>query len=313
MIDLSIIMPVYNEELNWVSKSIKSILSQTYSDFEFIIVLDNPQNFELESLIIKFMEEDNRIRFYKNNKNQGLVRTLNKAISLANGKFIARMDADDISHEERFKKQIEFLNKNKDIYLVGTNWVCIDENNNIIFHHGKLPTNFKFIKKNIHLNNMFLHPSWMFRRELIDIIGGYREITYAEDYDYICRLLTKDIKISNINEYLLKYRVRSSSISVSRAYEQYINSNNAVSLMKQRLKFGYDTFNENSYKQIDEKEKDNFHIASKLFIEARESLNNKKYLNFLLFLIKSFKISKSRSKKNFNIIMYNIKLKLFNS
>lgn len=313
MIDVSVIMPVYNEEVDWVSESIKSILKQTYHDFEFIIVLDNPQNIELETLILKFMREDDRIKFYKNDNNLGLVRTLNRAISLSKGRLIARMDADDICHKDRLKKQRKFLEENKDTYLVGTNWECIDDSGKKIFAHGKLPTNFKFIKRNIHLNNMFLHPSWMFRRELIDIVGEYREITFAEDYDFICRVLTKNIKISNINEYLMKYRVRESSISVSKAYEQYVSSNNVLNLMKQRLKLGYDTFDENNYKEIDEKEKYNFYRASQIFIEARESLNNKDYLQFLVLLLKSFKTSRSRSKKNFKIIMYNIKLKLCNS
>lgn len=311
MSELSVIMPVYNEKIEWVKQSVESILNQTFKDFEFIIILDNPNNTQLKKLLLKYSEKDIRIKLIENKENIGLVKSLNRALALCKGEFIARMDADDISDKYRFEKQIEYLNKNKEIKLVGCNWECIDEDSNIIFKHGRLPEKYKFIRKNIKYNNMFLHPSWMFRKEILNTVNEYREIAFAEDYDFICRLLSNNIKISNINEYLIKYRIRSSSISMSKAYEQYVSSNNIIKYTNERKKIGYDTFNENEVIYIDEARKMKFYEATSMFIEAREKLNDKRYVQFLRLLFVSFIYSKDRSRKNINLIIYNLKLKLF--
>ena len=113
MCKLSIIMPVYNEKVEWIKESIESIIYQTFTEFEFIIILDNPENKEAEKLLENYSKKDKRIRILKNKKNIGLVKTLNIGLDVANGEFIARMDADDIALPERFEKQMNFLIRNK--------------------------------------------------------------------------------------------------------------------------------------------------------------------------------------------------------
>lgn len=309
---LSVIMPIYNEKKEWIIESIESILNQTFNDFEFIIIIDNPNNNEAIMLVDYYYKIDKRIKYYVNEKNLGLVKTLNKAISLSNGKFIARMDSDDIALPNRFERQLRYLNDNPDVELVGTNWEFIDENGDILFNHGKLPTNYKFIKKNIKYNNMFLHPSWMFKRSIIERGIKYREIDYCEDYDFITILITNNIIISNINEYLMKYRIRNSSISVSKSYEQFINSCEVINLMKKRLKYNDDNFGFIKINEFNEREKKKFIKASNKFIESRSLLKKKKLLSFIKCFIMSSIISKYRLKKNTQIIIYNIKLRLGN-
>lgn len=310
MKELSIIMPVYNETAEWVRKSIESVLSQTFFDFEFIIILDNPKQQGLEDILSEYEKKDSRIRFYINPENIGLVRTLNRALSLSNGRFIARMDADDICLPNRFDIQMKFLSDNPQIKLVGTNWMCIDEDDKVLFRHGKLPTEYKFIKKNIKFNNMFLHPSWMFSRDILKEINGYREITYSEDYDFITRLLTSNIKVSNINEYLMLYRVRNTSISISKAYEQYINTQRTIKYMKERYINKYDSYNESIYR-YNEKRKNKYISASKYFNNSRECLNKKDIYGFITNLLISFIKSKDRCKKNIDIFIYNFKKYIF--
>lgn len=305
---ISVLMPVYNEEKIWVEQSINSILKQTYNKLELIIILDNPKNIELENLIKEMSKIDNRIIFMKNSENLGLVKTLNKGLLIAKSPLIARMDADDIARKDRFEKQVNFLDNNKHIDMVGTNWICIDEEGKEIFKHSKLPSEFEFIKSNFKYNNMFLHPSWMFRREIINKINGYREITYCEDYDFISRLLTEDIKVSNINEYLMYYRVRSTSISLSRAYEQFLNSKKVIEYMNEREHNQKDSYNESQISIFDEINKEKFIKATEIFIDSRRDLRNKNYFKFIYKFAKSFLISRDRAKKNFNIIIYNIKL-----
>lgn len=312
MVFLSIIMPIYNEKKEWIISSIESICNQTFEKFEFIIIIDNPENQEAIELLDYYAKCDKRIRYYINEENIGLVNTLNKGLALCSGEFIARMDADDIALPDRLKKQVEFLEINPDIGLVGSNWICIDENGQELFKHGKLATDFNFIKNNIKYNNMFLHPSWMFRRKIIEEGLTYRNIDFCEDYDFITLLITNNIRISNINEYLMKYRIRSSSISVSKSFEQYINSCKVIEFMRQRIKSNDDRFDEYKGIILKNKEKEKFLRASNMFIKSRSALNEKEYLKFFKYIILSSLISKYRFKKNMNIIIFNIKIKLKN-
>lgn len=310
---LSVIMPVYNEKKEWIIESLESILNQTFKNFEFIIIIDNPENNEAINLISDYTKIDKRIKYYVNEENIGLVKTLNKGLSLCSGEYIARMDSDDIALPNRFEKQLYYLKNNPEVELVGTNWICIDENGGLLFNHGKLPTKYSFIKKNIKYNNMFLHPSWMFRRTIIDRGIKYRDIDYCEDYDFITLLITNNIVISNINEYLMNYRIRSSSISISKSYEQYINSCEVIKLMEKRLKYNDDDFEARDRNDINEIEKEKFIKASNKFIESRNLLKKKKVIGFIKCFIMSSAISKFRLRKNIQIIIYNIKLSLGNS
>jgi len=113
---VSVVMPVYNGE-KYLRESIDSILNQTYTDYEFIIVNDG-SNDKTEEIILSY--NDNRIRYIKNEKNLQIVKSLNRGIELAKGRYIARMDADDISLPRRFEKQITFMENNLEIGVCGT-------------------------------------------------------------------------------------------------------------------------------------------------------------------------------------------------
>ena len=110
---ISIIMSTYNEPLSLVKKSVESILTQSFKDFEFIIILDNPKNFEVNNYIKLLKNIDSRINVIENEKNIGLAKSLNKALMTAKGNIIARMDADDISYKDRIKLEYEYLCKNE--------------------------------------------------------------------------------------------------------------------------------------------------------------------------------------------------------
>jgi glycosyltransferase involved in cell wall biosynthesis len=125
---VSVILPVYNAE-RYVKKAIESILMQDYSNIELILINDcSTDNSEHE--IFKFQDE--RIRYVKNEKNLGLIKTLNKALLLCQGEFIARMDADDIAIQSRIRKQLQFLLENKDFVLVGSNYRVFGDKEGIV-------------------------------------------------------------------------------------------------------------------------------------------------------------------------------------
>lgn len=117
---VSVIMSVYKEPVEWLHESIDSILNQTFTDFEFIIICDNPSYDEGIALLYAYKEKDHRIVLIENEKNLGLTKSLNKGITVAKGDFIARMDADDISLPERFEKQMSLLEKHPEIGVCGS-------------------------------------------------------------------------------------------------------------------------------------------------------------------------------------------------
>ena len=162
-------MSVYREPEKWLREAIESILNQTFRDFEFIIVLDDPNNKKAEGIIREYMKKDDRIVFLKNEKNGGMAYSLNRGIEVAKGKYIARMDADDISLPERLEKQYNYLEKNKDVDLLFTWAYYIDEKGDIIEEFKQDPDKFKpeKIKKYFFIEPLFCHPSLMARSEVL--------------------------------------------------------------------------------------------------------------------------------------------------
>ena len=218
---ISIIMSTYKEEENLLRESIESILNQTYKDFEFLIILDHPENDLHKRIIEKYSKIDNRIRFFVNEKNIGLTGSLNRGLSLAKGEYIARMDADDISLPYRLERQLEYIKKNQ-YDLIGGITQMIDEDGNSIYSIQKVPTDFNKIKKALRYGQCIAHPTWLGRKEVFDYLNGYRNIPFCEDFDFTLRVVLNGFKISNLNETVLKYRMTKNSISRNNLYDQYL-------------------------------------------------------------------------------------------
>lgn len=214
---VSVLMPVYNTEEDYLREAIESILKQTFTDFEFIIINDGSTN-DAEDTILSY--NDNRIKYVKNEHNLGIIRTLNKGLELAQGEYIARMDADDISLSERFEKQIDFLDKNTDIDVLGTWFNCIPRNRVVETY-----INDKEIKECLLINSNNLgHPTIMFRTSTIKNLEiKYDENNpYVEDYALWLSLIAK-VKFANLPEILLNYRIHSNSVCQTKEIEQSLN------------------------------------------------------------------------------------------
>ena len=218
---VSVIMSTYKEEEIFLRQAIESILNQTYKDFEYIIILDNPDNNLHIRIIKEYVNLDKRIKFYVNEKNMGLTASLNKGLGLAKGKYICRMDADDISINKRIENQKRYLEENN-YDLIGGISQMIDENGKSIYSIKKVPTNMDKIKKALRYNQIISHPTWFGKKEVFEKLNGYRNMPLCEDYDFTLRAVLNGYKISNIDETVLKYRMTSSSISRSNLYEQYL-------------------------------------------------------------------------------------------
>lgn len=202
---VSVIMGIYNSRSKEVlEKSLKSILNQTYSNFELIICNDGSTN-DCMKWAKEICDEDKRVKFIENDKNYGLAYTLNHCLKEADGEYIARMDDDDCSHIDRFEKQINFLQNNKEYSLVGSVMNLFDDNG----IWGK--RNYKeYVKKEDFLYRVAVaHPTIFARREAYDIVGGYRDIKHTyrvEDYDCFMRMFARGVKMYNFQEPLLDYR-----------------------------------------------------------------------------------------------------------
>ena len=197
---VSIIMSEYNTDTKLLKESIKSILEQTYNNFEFIIIDDCGKN-NVKKIVKEFNDE--RIKVYKNNKNSGLVFSLNKALKLSKGKYIARMDTDDYSYKDRIKREVDFLEKNNEYDVVGANANYYDGKE----IWGRSHYNGEVTKKQILNYSPLIHPSVMLKKEIILKCGGYPNYNRCEDYALWIKLFSKGYKLYNIEKALIRYHL----------------------------------------------------------------------------------------------------------
>lgn len=278
---VSVIMSTYKEKEIFLRQAIESILNQTYKDFEYIIILDNPDNNLHIRIIKEYANLDKRIKFYVNEKNMGLTASLNKGLGLAKGKYICRMDADDISINKRIENQKRYLEENN-YDLIGGISQMIDENGKSIYSIKKVPTNMDKIKKALRYNQIISHPTWFGKKEVFDKLNGYRNMPLCEDYDFTLRAVLNGYKISNIDETVLKYRMTSSSISRSNLYEQYLfakfitkkYSENKIADIKEAKQY---VNNHN-----DDRKAKRYLKANARFNIALKDIEEKKYFKFII-------------------------------
>jgi glycosyltransferase involved in cell wall biosynthesis len=214
--EISVIMSTYKEPLNWITESIDSILNQTLGNFEFIIINDNPKRKDLGEFLNKYKEKDERIVLIKNPKNMGLTKSLNKGLKKATGKYIARMDADDISMLKRFKIQYHYLEKHRNIFLCSTCAINIDKSGRKINRHFIYPFP-KIIAWRLKTKDCLYHPTIMFKNE------GFlynEKLKYAQDYGFYLNLIKRGKKLIGIPKFLLRYRRNNQSISGRSKREQ---------------------------------------------------------------------------------------------
>jgi len=228
---ISVIMSVYNGE-KFLQQTIDSILSQTFADFEFIIINDGSTDGTRQILE---KNNDKRIIIIDNENNLGVIKSRNSGIQKARGKYIAITDADDISLPNRFQIQFDFLEKNKNVGVCGTFMKIIDKNNKV--QYSDWPYSFNSKENYIHFlfNNTLAHSSIMGRREL------FLEIPYelfpAEDFELWERLSHKTVLV-NIEKVLLLYRIYGENISLKIENEV----KNALCVLRKRIlqRFGID-------------------------------------------------------------------------
>lgn len=278
---VSIIMSTYKEKKEWVKLSIESILAQTYQNFEFFIIIDDPDNVELKNIIYGYALKDQRVKIWENTQNKGLVFCLNKGLEMATGAFVARMDADDISESSRIEEELDYLEK-YDLDLVGSDIIAINEDSEILPNVAtQAPISNKCIINLIRYKSCLMHPTWLGKKELFEDLSGYREINYCEDYDFLLRAISFGAKLGNVPKPLLKYRYNFGGISRQNKAEQRCISCFLSKIRKNINEINVETINSYATSKKGQKELekwDRYFAISKI---ALKNIINREYIDFI--------------------------------
>ncbi len=201
---LSVYMPVYNAA-RFVQPAVRSILTQTFTDFEFIIVDDGSTDGTLQ-ILESLAARDPRIRLIRE-PHAGVAAAANRAITEARGEFLARMDSDDIASPKRLEKQIDFLRQNPDCVAVGSHMMLIDEEGLPLYMMRHTTMGHEQIESCLMQGGWSIaQPSCMYRREAVIAAGSYRpDLSLHEDHDLFLRLAERG-KLENLPDILLSYR-----------------------------------------------------------------------------------------------------------
>jgi glycosyltransferase involved in cell wall biosynthesis len=206
---VSVVMPVYNGE-RFVEEAVSSILSQTFADFELIAV-DDGSNDSTPRILERLADRDSRLRVLPG-EHRGVVAAVLRGSRDARGRFIARMDADDISLPDRFERQLDVLDARPDLGAVGT-WLWYIEEDGSARGEWRTPTGSALVAWSLQFGTALANPTVMLRRELYESVGGDRQqYRYAHDYDLWLRLARKSC-LDNLPEHLLIRRVHAESDS----------------------------------------------------------------------------------------------------
>lgn len=228
--EISVIVSIYNGGKN-IKSSIESILNQTYGNFELILIDDGSNDNSFE--IMKFYSNlDKRIKILRNKSNIGLTKSLNKGIKLSKGNFIARQDIDDISLPNRLQLQLEFLSNNPDYAFCGSN-IYIKQNRNKSLEIFK----FKDIKKNLIINNCFIHSTILIRKKVLNKYGLYNEKWFfGQDYELWCQLIYKyQLKAQNLKKKLVIMNIPKNLIQKDSKF--LIQHKNSIKTRLRHLKY----------------------------------------------------------------------------
>lgn len=273
---ISVLMSIYKEPLEWVEESINSILNQTFSDFEFIIVNDYPTSVDLSKFLYDYSQKDKRIKIISNPENIGLTKSLNIGLKLCKGKYIARMDADDISLPERFAKQVKFMESHPDVIVCGTNIKLIGKFKP--FYIKSVFQEDKDIRGQMLYNSGFVHPTVFIRKSILDKSGIIYDETFQNAQDYkMWYDLRRYGKFANIKDCLLKYRISNIQITSASATSQQLNRN-IISSLFQRERNTLDKVMEAYYMRYQAYQSNNLYDMIKVILSRKTAITIKERL-----------------------------------
>ena len=251
MCSISILMSTFNEPERFIRESVDSILAQTFSNFELIVVNDNPGRTDVKKILESY--NDPRVVFIQNEQNLGLAMSMNKAAAVAKADILVRMDADDVAEKERLSLQYKILTT-KDCDFVYSSYIRINEDSNVVspFKHSlgdEFGTN---VSLKVALNPSCIHhPTVMMTRAVFEKVGGYRDFPCAQDADLWLRLQEVGCRFYKIDRPLIRYRINSQSVSKKKWFKQRLTWYYIFNLSIERLRHdGQDSYSLANYNQM---------------------------------------------------------------
>lgn len=225
---LTVVMTAFNA-MNHIEAAVDSILAQTFRDFEFIVVDDGSTDGTGEFL--DGIDDDRVVVIHQ--PNAGQHAAAQRAIDLSSSRYIARMDADDVSDPQRFEKQVFFLERDLRVGLVGSQIYRMGESGSTTLRSSFPTAHDEIYEELIHNRHAMCNPATMFRRQLFTDIGGYWEYDIAEDWDMFLRM-GEVSELANLDEPLLSYRFHTTSINGRRMLEAQLHNEYACELARRR-------------------------------------------------------------------------------
>jgi glycosyltransferase involved in cell wall biosynthesis len=214
---ITVLMPVYNGE-RFVLDAVASILAQTFEDFE-LLVIDDGSTDKTRNLLETI--SDPRVHVLANPTNLGLIATLNRGLELARGRYLARMDADDLAAPERLARQIDYLERHPHVHVLGCMAELIDEHGRRCSSLAGYPTEPAAIRDFLFQECCLIHPSVVFRTDTVREAGGYSaSARHAEDYELWLRL-SDNHALANLPDKLISYRIHPGQVSITNLMIQY--------------------------------------------------------------------------------------------
>lgn len=203
---ISVLMPVYEQDPVFLREAVESVLSQSFSDLELIIIDDGSADQSCKRLLREIERRDIRVRLIANSTNLGIIASRNVGIAHARGEYIALLDSDDIAQNDRLQKQYDFLSLHGEYALCGS-WAFIIDEHSALVGKKVSPCDHRVIKQNIMIYNFFTHSTCMFRKKIISQIGAYDPAAWkAEDYDFLLRVIAH-YPVAILPEFLCSYRI----------------------------------------------------------------------------------------------------------
>lgn len=293
-------MSAYKESVDVFLEAAESILNQSYSNLEFIIVLDCPENNELRGQIERIASIDSRVIPIWNEENIGLAESLNKAVGYSAGNYICRMDADDIAASNRIEMQLGYIEQN-DYDLIGSYLEVIDQNGKPQYNVSNIPTDNDRIIKSMRWNNCMPHPSWFGKKEVFE--RGYRHIPLCEDYDFLLRAALDGVRMGNCPKALVKYRMSKESISRSNLFSQFLYQCYLSSCYSRQSVARIDDALDWVGARYGEKEAAAYAHANALFNEGLNYIRERRFVSAAWNLLQVPFVSREYMKKVFRLAM----------
>lgn len=250
---VSVVMSTYNESINELKDSIYSILNQIYSNFDLIIVDDNPEYKKLKKYLLYISKKHKNVTLLLNKRNLGAALSRDKGIRHADGKYIAIMDADDVSVKCRLSIELKFLMK-YNLDFVFPNYKLFSNYNitNEIYTMNSITNQFQLYKIFSKINDISINSGWLVKKKIFKKLNGYRDII-DEDYDFIARAIISNYSLGYIHDVLIYKRYRKNSVMRKNSLKIYLTSRYIKYFLKKRKIFYMNDFDKFIANNFDER------------------------------------------------------------